>query len=344
MSVTKEEPVVDGTQIPGALPNVEVYSNYIQRAKSYCINVLLPGGMSASKGVTITAKLKQFLLVTTGKQDLKEITLSQWESLWAQLDALAKESKEKAVAAVLNFGCTCDEQTHVVGATAAMGANAAPAALMPDCAAWLQRGMSIVAKYKLACVEKSRAQWAMGDWLLEVQEVVPCAPGTYPSSISLFPGLVNSVSLAANHYGYAVSTFQELRRVARAFPLPTRVGSLSWKHHQALAAMPDDHERSSWLTTAQLSRWSKTKLQAELAASRAAGLSVPLPPTQKPTYPSVLTQTKVVALEALAKQTGLGLAQVKDLIVSNFLEEPAKVEEFLEAYKSSFDTPNVGGA
>ncbi|MGC1684028.1 MAG: hypothetical protein WA734_00265 [Candidatus Acidiferrales bacterium] len=36
--------------------------------------------------------------------------------------------------------------------------------------------------------------------------------------------------------GYDESTLQDYRRVARAFPLPTRVGSLSWHHHQVVAA------------------------------------------------------------------------------------------------------------
>jgi hypothetical protein len=48
----------------------------------------------------------------------------------------------------------------------------------------------------------------------------------------------------------------------------------------------------------------------------------------------MLTKVQEATLSSLAKQTGLGLAQVKDLIVGNFLDEPAKVQEFSEAYKA----------
>jgi|ERR1700723_2319231 len=84
----------------GGLPTVDGYNGYLARGKKYTVEVLVPGGMGASRGTTATAKLKKFFLLTTGKADLKEITVPQWETLWAQLDALAKQGNEQAAATV----------------------------------------------------------------------------------------------------------------------------------------------------------------------------------------------------------------------------------------------------
>lgn len=84
----------------GALPNVELYAGYLARGKKYMLEVLVPGGLAASNGTTVSAKFKKYFLVSTGKTELREITVPQWELLWAQLDALANEGNDKAVAAV----------------------------------------------------------------------------------------------------------------------------------------------------------------------------------------------------------------------------------------------------
>jgi hypothetical protein len=109
--------------------------------------------------------------------------------------------------------------------------------------------------------------------------------------------------------------------------------AISWKHHQAVAAIAVEPERDAWLFRAKVERWSKTKLQAEMKACREAGISFPLPSAQPRAYPVGLTKSQSTTLAELAKQTGLSLSQLKDLIVSNFLAEPAKVQEFSEAYK-----------
>jgi hypothetical protein len=85
---------------PGELPNVEAYNGYLQRGKKYAIEVLATGGMGASKGLTITAKLKKYMLATAATEYLMHITVPQWEAIWATLDALAEQGNEKAVAAV----------------------------------------------------------------------------------------------------------------------------------------------------------------------------------------------------------------------------------------------------
>lgn len=193
--------------------------------------------------------------------------------------------------------------------------------------AWLQRGAPLIQRHQRALKEKSAAQWAIGDWLLQMQPHV--------CNADAFPLFLDTIVLAANHYGYSVGTFQEFRRVASVFPsAASRVPCLSWKHHQAVAAIPVEQDRDAWLFHARIEGWSKTKLQAEMAASREAGTTAPLPAAAPRAYLGRLTDTQAASLAGLAKQTGLGPSQVKDLIVSNFLDDPAKVQEFLEAYKS----------
>jgi hypothetical protein len=96
LAAAKEEAVL----ATGALPNVLVYNGYLQRSRNYAIEVLAPGGLEASKGTTITGKLKKYLLVRAGTDDLLNITVPQWEAIWATLDAVAKQGNEKAVALV----------------------------------------------------------------------------------------------------------------------------------------------------------------------------------------------------------------------------------------------------
>jgi hypothetical protein len=196
---------------------------------------------------------------------------------------------------------------------------------------WLDRGAPLIQKHQRALKEKSEAQWAIGEWLLQMQESV--------SNTDTYPWFVNSLVLAAKHYGYSVGTFQEFRRIANVFPPASRVPSLSWKHHQAVAALAVEQERDAWLFSAKIEGWSKTKLQAEMAACREAGIKEPLPAAQPRAYPGRLTESQGATLADLAKQTGLVLGQVKDLIVSNFLDDPAKVQEFAEVNRCSSVDP-----
>jgi hypothetical protein len=193
-----------------------------------------------------------------------------------------------------------------------------------DFEVWLRRGEPIVLRYRRACREKSAAQWAIGEWLQEAK----CSAN--PKG---YPWFLNWVEEAANHYGYSVGTFQEFLRVARVFPAGSRVPCLSWKHHQAVAALSVEQERDAWLVSARIEGWSKTKLQAEMAACRESGVTAPLPAAQPRAYPGRLTKKQEATLADLAKQMRLGLTQVKELIVCEFLSDPAKVSAFADAYK-----------
>ena len=96
---------------PTPLPNIDMYNNFLLRGKDYATRVLLPGGMSADKGCTVTSKLKKCLLHMAGANDLKEITVPQWESIWAALDNAAKSGNENAVAFLEEIFRSCDRQT-----------------------------------------------------------------------------------------------------------------------------------------------------------------------------------------------------------------------------------------
>ena len=96
-AVPARPPVMAATD---TLPTVDAYNGHLARGKKYTLEVLVPGGMCASRGTTATAKLKKYFLLTTGKAELREITVPQWEALWAQLDATAKQGNANAAAAV----------------------------------------------------------------------------------------------------------------------------------------------------------------------------------------------------------------------------------------------------
>ena len=96
---------------PPPLPNIDMYNSFLLRGKDYATRVLLPGGMRADKGRTVTSKLKTCLLRMSGANDLKEITVRQWESIWAALDNAAKSGNENAVTFLEEIFSTCDRQT-----------------------------------------------------------------------------------------------------------------------------------------------------------------------------------------------------------------------------------------
>ncbi|MGE0227640.1 MAG: hypothetical protein AB7I38_13425 [Dehalococcoidia bacterium] len=74
-----------------------------------------------------------------------------------------------------------------------------------------------------------------------------------------------------SHYAAAIgvepSTLSDFRRVARAFENRERSRSLSWSHHQALAAQPD---RLEWLARAASGHWTVGRLRNELRTAQPA--------------------------------------------------------------------------
>lgn len=81
----------------GPLPDIATYNSFVLRGKDYATRVLLPGGMCAGNGCTVTAKLKKCLVSMAGTNDLKEIPVGQWKTIWAVLDNAAKLGNENAV-------------------------------------------------------------------------------------------------------------------------------------------------------------------------------------------------------------------------------------------------------
>jgi hypothetical protein len=302
--------VIDGIQTPGPLPTADAYANYLARGKQFTIDVLMPGGLTASKGTTTTAKLKKYFLAATGAQDLKDITVPQWESVWAQLAALAREGNEKAAVAVQNLSCTCNEQTtsDALGAPAVIAANTCPA-IPSDFTDWLQRGEQLVKNHK-------DAKWALGYWLLET---VRTGAGLWPH----IPGVPPDqwIKAAAEHYGYTYDTFLQFKRVAAAFPPATRVAALSWHHHQAVAGLAEPAVRAEWLRIAGFAGWSSKELQTKVAISK-CGLTIP----------------EALKVAELAAVLGVAADAVQVLIVREFLgKNDIAMSEFVFRHRESFE-------
>lgn len=74
--------------------------------------------------------------------------------------------------------------------------------------------------------------------------------------------------------GYATGTLQEAARVADRIPSPRRLGSLSWSHHQAVAAL-DEPAQDALLGRAVAEHLSVRDLRHE--AARAKALTAPEP-------------------------------------------------------------------
>lgn len=214
--------------ILGPLPNAEVYNNYLQRAKNYAISVLAPGGLVASKGITVTAKFKKFFLAATGKQKLLEITLPQWEALWTVLDSLATQGKETAVAAVQEFCCSHQTSDNVkpvvteqpmvtleIDGTEVDLTVPAPTPWPGTVAAWVDE----VARVS---TEVTNVQFYFGDLLNQ--------------GIAAF-GEVDAYYRAMLVSGKDRETLRFYSWVAKKVPPARRVKELTFNHHRAVAAL-----------------------------------------------------------------------------------------------------------
>jgi hypothetical protein len=96
--------------------------------------------------------------------------------------------------------------------------------------------------------------WALGDWLLAGEALYG-----------------EEAYQAVEATGRSKVTLTEYARVARQVPPSRRRASLSWGHHQAVAARPPD-QQTRWLDAAETNRWSREELrgalQPELPPSR----------------------------------------------------------------------------
>jgi hypothetical protein len=152
---------------------------------------------------------------------------------------------------------------------------------------WFADVCALVADHK-------KQQWRIGELLLYGQQnfdvnepVGGCFHFTLP--------------LVARATSYDESTLQDYRRVARSFPEPTRVGSLSWHHHQAVAAdrfTPE--QRADLLRFAEAHRLTAKQLAVKAKELVPTGLPAP---NHLPGHPFniALPWHAFKKLEALAK-------------------------------------------
>ncbi|MEV3927280.1 LmbU family transcriptional regulator [Actinomadura coerulea] len=111
-------------------------------------------------------------------------------------------------------------------------------------AAWQRVGR------QLYLISDSSAWW-LGDWLVFGEENFP----------DRYRHVVAETGLS---YG----TLRNYAWVARRFEVSRRHDKLSFQHHYEVAALSET-EQDLWLTMAAGQRWSKTRLRAELRATRA---------------------------------------------------------------------------
>lgn len=255
----------------GPLPNAEVYYGYLQRGKQYAISVLTSGGMVASKGVTVTAKLKKFFLVTTGTQDLKEITAAQWEALWEKLEALAREGNKQAAEAVENICCTCNEQSSSVMVAAAtreqptvtLEINGAEVDLaVPEPAPWQGTIAAWSDEVARTSAEVANVQFYFGDLINQ--------------GVAAF-GEVAAYAQATVVAGCEPETLRFYAWVARKVPPARRVKQLTFNHHRAVAALEPVHQATL------LSRAVEEKLSVKAVQQIAACKPTSLTPSTLPT-------------------------------------------------------------
>lgn len=93
-------------------------------------------------------------------------------------------------------------------------------------------------------------RFAIGDWFLQGE--------------SLFG---DEVYQYATDAGISDASLQQYIRVSKGIPIERRHPDLTWSHHRAVYAMPED-EQTTWLKRAAESGWSKTTMEEHIAAQR----------------------------------------------------------------------------
>ncbi len=77
------------------------YTEFCNRTAKFSNDVLAPGGLLAGKGLTISAKVKKYILKSVGKADLKKLSAKDWDTVLAKLESVAKDENGPAKAAAL---------------------------------------------------------------------------------------------------------------------------------------------------------------------------------------------------------------------------------------------------
>lgn len=77
------------------------YTEFCNRTAKFSNDVLVPGGLLAGKGLTISAKVKKFILKSVSKTDLKKLSAKDWDTVLAKLESVAKDENGPAKAATL---------------------------------------------------------------------------------------------------------------------------------------------------------------------------------------------------------------------------------------------------
>jgi hypothetical protein len=130
--------------------------------------------------------------------------------------------------------------------------------------------------------------WAIGDWVQHGQ----------------YAGYGEKYETALEQTGLAYGTLRNYASVAGRFDLSRRRDSLSFTHHQAVAALPD-REQEAWLDHAQEYGWSAAELIDRLRRDRElTSTPVPLLEQLRLTVPA----DRIAGWQAAATAAGFELA------------------------------------
>src|ERR1700722_3049706 len=114
----------------------------------------------------------------------------------------------------------------------------------------------VMAGHRIGTVGR-RIQWLLGDWI------------AYGSA-----KFGQRYTEAAKVTGYDPQSLMNMVYVASRFSVSRRRESLSWSHHEAVAAL-EDEDQDAWLDRAVEHRWSVSDLRMMLRAARRQGDSEP---------------------------------------------------------------------
>lgn len=109
-----QAPSEKSSTVVGDLPNADQMKAFVERLTVYRNDVLPKGGMVPSHGMGVNKKVREFFKVACpGTEDLKALTVSQWETVLNFMDKTVTEHGPRKLVEIMeyNIGAT-DEPTN----------------------------------------------------------------------------------------------------------------------------------------------------------------------------------------------------------------------------------------
>jgi hypothetical protein len=174
---------------------------------------------------------------------------------------------------------------------------------------WLELGRPLVDNHR-------DAKWRLGDWLAQAQYDEDIDEATKECG----QPYANWIKDASQSFQYKYETFLEFRRVAKAFPEPTRVGALSWNHHRVVVTVADPDKRAEWLQKALKKGWTVGELRTKMEHK-----------TQKQSQ-FTFSEPELKKIKDLVRKTNLPERDVVRMLAKKYLKE-GDLKSFVDLYK-----------